>query len=59
MKTEETISRDQQNPAKASVAGTDQPKQKGAADEQPMAKPSVVWFVVPIVIIALAIFLAR
>jgi hypothetical protein len=59
MKTEETISGDQQNPTKASVARTDQAKLVTAADEQPMAKPSVVWFVVPIVIIALAIFLAR
>jgi hypothetical protein len=58
MKTDETISNDQQESTKASV-GTDQATPIAAADEQAMAKPSVVWFLVPIVIIALAIFLAR
>jgi len=47
MKTEETVSKEHRA------------KPSAAADEQPMAKPSVIWFLVPIVIIALAIFLAR
>ena len=59
MKTEETISKEQRKPTQASAAGTDQAMPSVSADEQPMAKPSVVWFLAPIVIIALAIFLAR
>ena len=30
-----------------------------SADEQPMSKPSMIWMLIPVALIALAMFLAR
>ena len=40
-------------------AGTGGAQPPTASNEQPMSKPSVLWFLVPIVLIALGIFFAR
>ena len=53
------ISKNQDDPTKKSVSAAGRAEPVAAGDEQPMAKPSVIWFLVPIVIIAVAMFLAR
>ena len=62
MATDESISNDGDDQRKGAKAGSGpaanvNPAKQG--DESPMAKPSALWFLVPIVLIALGVFLAR
>jgi len=59
MTRDDSISSDQRNPTKARSAATGSGTPTTASDEQPMTKPSVLWFLVPILLIALGIFFAR
>jgi hypothetical protein len=61
MTTNESISNvqnDQEEQAKASITPKGSSGQP-AGDEQPMTKPTLLWFLVPVIVIALAVFLAR
>jgi len=60
MTTDESISNEQNDqPARASITPKGGSGQPAAGDEQPMTKPTLLWFLVPIIVIALAVFLAR
>ena len=59
MTRDDSIASDQRNPTTASPAAPGSGTPTTASNEQPMTKPSVLWFLVPIVLIALGIFFAR
>ena len=62
MATDESISNEQNDHgqrAKAGIAPRGSGHPATAADEQPMTKPSLLWFFVPIILIAMGVILAR
>jgi len=63
MTTNESSSNEQNNQEERANVSTAPKGSSGppatAGDEQPMTKPTLLWFLVPVIVIALAVFLAR
>ncbi len=62
MATDESISNEQNDHgqrAKAAIAPRSSGHAATAGDEQPMTKPSLLWLLVPIILIAMGVLLAR